>query len=607
MTLIIIISATLALMLLHMWLSRRSTAKMARARIELSGEDSNWQDERGVGLTAPRVPRGGVTFQSEEEDQEEEESQPDSEPESEENWKDEPDFEVELAKPPAPPRQSTTQPEREFEELELEPEPLYIPKPVRQPEPEPQPEPQRSFDAEMVSRRQPQAEPQFEPQSIARPLVPETISQPQPEPRREPEFKPEPEPESELERDLEAELELELQPKPAPRLVEPPAPVTIAKTPSEESQAETPARRDVVERVQPAPEPIAAPKPATPPPATMAEPTGPRLSAETDKPGDEPVKPLTLDELAGTLQQIPALPQSAQQILNELEFTVGSARIVGDLLLSDPTVGAALVRVVNSAALGVARRIPTVQEAVSYLGFAAVRGIILRLNLAALFPPPKGARKQCYDTSALWVHATAVSAVADVLAKRVGQSPDLRVDPALASTLGLLHDIGKLAMNSQLPGRVAELRPQKKARKTAPAANALAAYENMLARERRIFGADHAVIGGLLAQRWQLPGELADAIRLHHLPAGETLDHLPPPFRRAVILVHIANQLVKLKHTYCEDMPFDVIPESLFISLNLPPSLDALLDQSVCTAIAHATAISHELDVVPKQRKRLSA
>ena len=24
---------------------------------------------------------------------------------------------------------------------------------------------------------------------------------------------------------------------------------------------------------------------------------------------------------------------------------------------------------------------------------------------------------------------------------------------------------------------------------------------------------------------------------------------------------HIANQLVKLKHAYCEDMPFDVIPD----------------------------------------------
>jgi HD-like signal output (HDOD) protein len=316
--------------------------------------------------------------------------------------------------------------------------------------------------------------------------------------------------------------------------------------------------------------------------------TGPQLSTE--------VSPL--EEVVAGLQKIPPIPQSVHDILQQLDSAVSSAHLVGDILSSDPAIGAALVRVVNSAAMGIARRIPTVHEAVSFLGFSTVRGMILRMKLAGLFPPPK-ARRHCYDTAELWVHSTAVSAVADVLAKRVNQTAEFDIDPALASTLGLFHDVGRLAVNTLFPAKVADLRPQKKARG--------AAHETLLARERRIFGADHAFIGGLLAAHWQLPEQLAVGIRLHHLPAGQALDSLALPLYRAVVLVHIADQLVKLKHVYCDDMPCDVIPESLFTALNLPPSLDDLLDQSVCTAIAQATAISHELSALPKQRKRLSA
>jgi HD-like signal output (HDOD) protein len=552
---IIIISAILVLTLLHIFLSRRSTT---RARIEPSPEQSPWQDDSGAGLTAPTITLAATSSES----QIEEESEP--------NWKDEPDFEVEMASPPEPRYRSTADQEPELEEVEeleeleeleeIEPEPEAEPELAVKPalQPERAPEAQLDSEIEIAPEPQPQSEPEFKVIPESRPLQPEPLAAAQVEPELEPELEP-----------------IASLPQPSPQPLEEPL-----------------ASGFVIESPEPAPPQSTAPAPAI-------DFTGPRLHTEASS---DPAEPLSLDEVASVIEKLPPLPQSVHQILKELESAVSSAHLVGDILSSDSTIGAALVRVVNSAALGVARRILTVHEAVSYLGFSTVRGIILRLKLAGLFPPPK-ARRQCYDTAELWVHATATSAVADVLAKRVNQHPELHIDPALASTLGLLHDIGRLAINSQFPARVAELRPQKKPRNAAKDAN----YENLLARERRILGADHAVIGGLLAERWQLPGDLAEGIRLHHLPAGQTLDNLAPPLYRAVVLVHIANQLVKLKHAYCQDMPFDVIPESLLTALNLPPSLDDLLDQSVCTAIAQATAISHELSVLPKPRKRLSA
>ena len=334
-----------------------------------------------------------------------------------------------------------------------------------------------------------------------------------------------------------------------------------------------------------------------PAPSVVPTPEGARLRpASLD---EDRGAPRLMDEVLSGLQKIPPLPQSVLLILKELDAAGSSAKSVGDILSTDPAIGAAVLRVVNSASMGLRGRVLTVHNAVSYLGFTNVRGIALRLTLAEFLPPPK-TKKQCYDTGALWLHSAAVSAVADVLAKRIAHNPKLRIDPALASTLGLLHDIGKLAINSQFPDKVAELWGHKRDT-NAPA------DESLLARERRLFGADHDIMGGFLAARWKLPDDLADAIRLHHLPAGETLDNLPPDLRRAVVVVHVANQLVKYEHVYCEDMEIDLIPAGLLTLLDLPTTFEELLDGPVRAAIQQSSAIARELNVQSPKPQRLSA
>jgi putative nucleotidyltransferase with HDIG domain len=333
----------------------------------------------------------------------------------------------------------------------------------------------------------------------------------------------------------------------------------------------------------------------TPAPSVVPTPAGARLRpAPLD---EDPGAPRLMDEVLDGLQKIPPLPQSVLLILKELEAAGSSAKSVGDILSTDPAIGAAVLRVVNSASMGLRGRVMTVHNAVSYLGFTNIRGIVLRLTLAEFLPQPK-TRRQCYDTSALWLHSAAVSAVADVLAKRIAHNPKMRIDPALASTLGLLHDIGKLAINSYFPDRVAQLWSRKQ---DGPA------DESLLARERRLFGADHAFMGGFLAARWKLPDDLADAIRLHHLPAGQTLDSLPPDLRRAVVVVHVANQLVKYEHVYCEDMEIDIVPPALLTLLDLPTTFEELLDGPVRAAIQQSTVIARELALPPQKPQRLSA
>src|SRR2546423_14182441 len=115
--------------------------------------------------------------------------------------------------------------------------------------------------------------------------------------------------------------------------------------------------------------------------------------------------------------------------------------------------------------------------------------MILRLNVSQLFKSPLPGQALCYDSDALWKHSMAVSQVADHLAKRTRKA-----DPDLSSTVGLLHDIGKLAINSQFPKKVALL--------WRPAGLIGAPAESWLARERAVVWAGERRFRPLLPAPW---------------------------------------------------------------------------------------------------------
>jgi HD-like signal output (HDOD) protein len=89
----------------------------------------------------------------------------------------------------------------------------------------------------------------------------------------------------------------------------------------------------------------------------------------------------------------------------------------------------------------------------------------------------------------------------------------------------MLHDIGKLALSSNLPARYHE-------------AVELARRENLsiYAAEEKIFGANHADVGGFLLGLWGLPARVVDAISFHHHPSGSAIEGFMP-----LAVVHAAD------------------------------------------------------------------
>ncbi len=73
----------------------------------------------------------------------------------------------------------------------------------------------------------------------------------------------------------------------------------------------------------------------------------------------------------------------------------------------------------------------------------------------------------------------------------------------------LLHDLGKLVLVHAYPGYPQQVHGDART------------PEERLQRERRELGVDHALVGGVIARRWGLPGSIAQVIESHHAPDAE--------------------------------------------------------------------------------------
>jgi putative nucleotidyltransferase with HDIG domain len=104
------------------------------------------------------------------------------------------------------------------------------------------------------------------------------------------------------------------------------------------------------------------------------------------------------------------------------------------------------------------------------------------------------------------VHALATQRAADQIGRAVGWAERDEL-----ATAALLHDVGRLVISRLHPGYKVYF----DAASRTP--------EQRLRDEREQLGIDHALVGGVLARRWNLPQRLAVAIERHHAEDAEGL------------------------------------------------------------------------------------
>ncbi len=206
------------------------------------------------------------------------------------------------------------------------------------------------------------------------------------------------------------------------------------------------------------------------------------------------------------IDSIPPLHAVAQRVLAVTESRDSSADDVARVLREDPMIAAKILRVANSPFYGARGQITQLSRAVTRLGTAAVRNLVLGIcarNTFSANPMRMG------EHEALWHHSLAVASACELIAAHLRcQSPEE------AFVGGLLHDTGQLAMLALQPTLF----------RTAQRASSDGG--SLLELEREHFGIDHAEAGFRIMSRWGLPKSICQVVLEHHREDGQLTEGL---------------------------------------------------------------------------------
>lgn len=208
------------------------------------------------------------------------------------------------------------------------------------------------------------------------------------------------------------------------------------------------------------------------------------------------------------LRPVPPFPAVAQRVLTLVGREDVHIQQIGDVIKTDPSFSAELLRFANSALFGVRREVKSIPQAIMLVGMNQLRTMATMVALNRMI-------RTSVRVAALrkvWQH----SLVTAILAEEAARLSRLPRDDAY--TYGLLHNLGALGLMSAFPAEYLNMLE--------------VSNENgydLLKTERDLFEIDHCAAGAYMAQDWDFPDELAAAIATHHddpIPGENSLDNI---------------------------------------------------------------------------------
>ena len=204
-----------------------------------------------------------------------------------------------------------------------------------------------------------------------------------------------------------------------------------------------------------------------------------------------------LRAIVGRIRKLPSLPRiysALQGILTDDKVTVGE---VAQLIAADSAIAARVLQIVNSAFFRLPRRITNIEQAVTYLGFSAIRNVATSVAIFAQWQANGVSR---LEPDRLQAHVRAVAAAAGALTVKTPIADD-------AMLAGLLHDIGYWVLAQECSSDL-----------STAVDLAVTTTIPLHEAETRVLGASHAEVGAYLLGIWGLPYPVIEAVAHHHQP-----------------------------------------------------------------------------------------
>jgi putative nucleotidyltransferase with HDIG domain len=254
-------------------------------------------------------------------------------------------------------------------------------------------------------------------------------------------------------------------------------------------------------------------------PPTKSKTNG-KVKEHAVRPKDAAAKPAPGARLAAAFEAVERFPVLIESQARVIAAATAETARLGDLVEaveSDVALTIAVLRAANSghAPPGGAATVPEAIEVLKPSGVLAIAGTAPVFD----FFEANGSRE--LRPEKFRVHALATQQASGEVGRAVGW-PD-RDELAVAS---LLHDVGRLVIFSLH----SSTKPYFDATTRTP--------EQRIREERDQLGIDHALVGGVLARRWNVPQRIAVAIERHH---AEDADGLAAMIGLADMVAHYGH------------------------------------------------------------------
>ena len=223
------------------------------------------------------------------------------------------------------------------------------------------------------------------------------------------------------------------------------------------------------------------------------------------------------EDVVGVAGEMATLPIIFTRINEAVENPKSSFSEISQIISGDSSLSARLLKIVNSAFYGFSNKIETITHAITIIGTAQLRDLVLATTVMEKF---KGVPSETINMKSFWLHSISCGLAARIIATyRHEQNPERFY------VLGVLHDIGRLLMLLNIPDQMREVIK-------------LSVKEHIILHEaeKQIVGFNHAEMGGFLMEAWNLPVTFQNAIAFSHDPSST-----PPECVTDTSILHVAD------------------------------------------------------------------
>lgn len=256
-------------------------------------------------------------------------------------------------------------------------------------------------------------------------------------------------------------------------------------------------------------------------------------------------------KIVNEVKDLPAFPEhiaELQLMCRKKDVTISE---LSKKISLDPSLAASVVRLSNSAGFITSKKIESIEEAVKIIGLKNLNSILIASSAKKIMDERYPALKE------IWNHCNKAAFYSRLLTQKSG----LNSISDMVFLSSLLHDLGKiilLSANRELTDQIERISSKRQIRTST-------------VLEEVTMGVSHSTIGKMIAEKWNFPEYLKEAISNHHSPllAGrENMD--------VVYLTYLANSLCmieenRFEYFYLEDevlKRFNMVSEKKFIEMH---------------------------------------